>query len=93
MSNLQETSSVLSLDQETGIERMGWSSDGQLLAICTRNGSVNVYVSHMPSLSSVCGSRIAVLSSLAEVSIYNYVSFKVSLYSTRKNNVRKAGMF
>lgn len=78
IANLQETSSVLSLEQETGVERIGWSSDGQLFAVCTRNGSVNVYVSHMPALNSVCGPRIAVLSSLAEVSLYNYVSFKVS---------------
>lgn len=73
MSNLQETSSVLSLEQETGVERIDWSADGQLLAVCTRNGSLNVYVSYMPSLASVCGSRIAVLSSLAEVSLYNFI--------------------
>ncbi|KAF5289365.1 hypothetical protein FQR65_LT11876 [Abscondita terminalis] len=72
IANLQETSSVLSLTHETGIERIAWSSDGQLLAVSTRNGSLNVYVSHMPVLSAVCGSRIAVLSSLTEVNLYNF---------------------
>ncbi|KAK4886815.1 hypothetical protein RN001_003086 [Aquatica leii] len=72
IANLQETSSVLSLTHETGIERIAWSSDGQLLAVSTRNGSLNVYVSYMSVLSAVCGSRIAVLSSLTEVNLYNF---------------------
>ncbi|XP_048517184.1 WD repeat-containing protein 19 [Dendroctonus ponderosae] len=74
LSNLQETSSVLSLPQESGLERISWSSDGQLLAVITRGGSVNVYISHMQLLSSVCPPRVAILSSLTEVSLYSYSS-------------------
>lgn len=78
MNNLQETSSVLTLSQEAGLEKICWSVDGQLFAVCTRGGSLNVYVSHVPLLTSACASRIAILSSLTEISLYNYTSDKVS---------------
>lgn len=78
LANLQETSSVLNLAQEAGLERISWSADGQLLAVCTKGGSLNVYVSHMPTLTSVCPPRIALLSSLTEISLYTYSSDKVS---------------
>ncbi|XP_057660350.1 WD repeat-containing protein 19 [Diorhabda carinulata] len=74
LANLQETSSVLLLAQESGIDRIDWSNDGQLLGVCTKGGSLNVYVSYMPMLTSVCAPIIAVLSSLTEISLYNYSS-------------------
>lgn len=77
MQNLQETCSVLTLSQETGLERIAWSVDGQLFGVCTKGGSLNVYVSHMVSLTSVCAPRIAVLSSLNEISLYSYSADKV----------------
>lgn len=81
LNNLQETSSVLTLAQEAGIDRIEWSNDGQLLAVCTKGGSLNVYVSYMPLITSVCPPRIAVLSSLTEVSLYSYTSDKVSKFA------------
>lgn len=83
LSNLQETSSVLNLSQESGLERISWSTDGQLLAVITRGGSVNVYVSHMQLLSAVCPPRIAILSSLTEISLYSYSADKVSVFSVK----------
>ena len=79
VSNLQETLSVIALTQEIGIDRVAWSADGQLLSVCTKSGSLNVYISHMPLLTAVCGPRIAVLSSLTEVSLYNYTNDKSKL--------------
>ncbi|RZB40660.1 WD repeat-containing protein 19 [Asbolus verrucosus] len=79
LTNLQETSSVLSLTQEAGLDRISWSTDGQLFSVCTRGGSLNVYVSHVPLLTSVCAPRIAILSSLTEISLYNYTSDKNKL--------------
>ncbi|CAH0560259.1 unnamed protein product [Brassicogethes aeneus] len=76
LSNLKEVSSVLTLAQESGLERVGWSVDGQLLGVCTKGGSLNVYVSHMVTLTSVCAPRIAVLSSLNEISLFNYSADK-----------------
>lgn len=77
LSNLQETSSVITLSQETGIDNVEWSADGQLLAISTNSGSLNVFVSNMPTLATVCGTRIAILSSLMEASIYAFTPDKV----------------
>lgn len=77
LTNLQETSSVITLSQESGVDNVEWSSDGQLLAVCTNSGSLNVFVSNMPTLATVCGTRIAILSSLMEVSVYNYTPDKV----------------
>lgn len=65
-----------------GIDRISWSNDGQLLGVCTRGGSLNVYVSYMPILTSVCAPKIAVLSSLTEISLYNYTSDKSKLIAT-----------
>ncbi|XP_028136974.1 WD repeat-containing protein 19 [Diabrotica virgifera virgifera] len=79
LANLQETSSVLTLAQESGIDRIEWSCDGQLFGVCTKGGSLNVYVSHMPTLTSVCPPIIAVLSSLTEISLYNYSADKSKL--------------
>lgn len=70
----------MSLTQESGLERISWSADGQLLSVCTRGGSLNVYVSHVPLLTSVCPPRIAILSSLTEISLYNYTSDKVIIF-------------
>ncbi|KAK9743679.1 WD domain, G-beta repeat [Popillia japonica] len=79
LSNLQETSTVINLNQEIGVDRVAWSSDGQLLAVCTHSGSLNVYVSHMPTLVSVCGARMAILSSLTEVSLFNFTTDKAKI--------------
>lgn len=68
---------MITLPQETGVDSVEWSADGQLLAVCTNSGSLNVFVSNMPTLTAVCGSRIAILSSLMEASVYNYTPDKV----------------
>nr|CAD7198123.1 unnamed protein product [Timema douglasi] len=72
MSNLSETSSVISLEQENGIEHLSWSKDGQLLALSTRGGSVHVFLSRLPMVHSVYASHLAILTSLTEISIYAY---------------------
>nr|CAD7586642.1 unnamed protein product [Timema genevievae] len=72
MSNLSETSSVISLEQENGIEHLSWSKDGQLLALTTRGGSVHVFLSRLPMVHSVYALHLAILTSLTEISIYAY---------------------
>lgn len=70
--NLQETVSILTVPDQSGIKSMDWSVDGQLISASTTQGSVYVFVTKMSVLSTVSYPRIAILSSLAEVSIYNY---------------------
>lgn len=72
ISNLQETLNILTVPDQSGIKAMNWSVDGQLIATSTSQGSVYVFVTKLSVLSAVCFPRIAILSSLAEVSLYNY---------------------
>lgn len=72
MSNLQDTVTVHTLDGEGNVEHVAWSEDGQLLAVSTRSGNLAVFLSCLPMLASVCGTKIAVLSSLNEVTLHSY---------------------
>lgn len=56
-----------------------WSEEGQLLAASTTSGSIYIYVTKLQMLFSVFAPRIAILSSLAEISIYIYSPDKVFL--------------
>ena len=75
--NLQETVNILTIPDQSGAKTIEWSSDGQLLAATTSQGSIYVFVTKLHSLCAVSPPRVAVLSSIAEVSIYNYSADKV----------------
>jgi WD repeat-containing protein 19 len=72
MSNLQETVKILTLPDQAGLKNVEWSSDGQLLAVSSSQGVISVFVTKLQSIYAVAPPRIALLSSLAEVSIYHY---------------------
>lgn len=76
MGNLQETQNILNLSEQTGIRSIEWSSDGQLLAASTTQGAICVFITQLCSLYAVFPPRIAVLSSLAEVSLYQFIADK-----------------
>jgi hypothetical protein len=84
MSNLQETSSVLTIEEDE-VERLSWNEDGQLLGVVTHSGSIYVYLSQLPMVWSVYGTHLAVLTSLTEVTLYNYDQ-KVSNYNQEFRN-------
>lgn len=69
--------SILTVPDQSGVRAMDWSVDGQLIAASTTQGSIYVFVTKMSVLSTVSFPRIAILSSLAEVSIYNYTMDKI----------------
>lgn len=52
------------------MRQVTWSTDGQLLAISTQQGGLFVYVCQLAALCAVSAPRLAVLSSLAEVTLY-----------------------
>lgn len=54
-----------------------WSSDGQLLAVTTAQGAICAFVTKLQIMHSVSPPRIAILSSIVEVSIYTYAPEKV----------------
>lgn len=72
MSNLQETTKILTLQDNASLKGMAWSSDGQLLAVTTQQGSLCVFVTQMHTLHAVSPPRIALLTNLTEVTLYHY---------------------
>ncbi|XP_025602592.2 WD repeat-containing protein 19 isoform X2 [Athalia rosae] len=70
--NLEETNRVITLTGETGVNKVEWSSDGNMLAAATYSGNILIYLLQLPKLTSVCGNRIAILTSLTEVIVYLY---------------------
>lgn len=72
MNNLQETANVLTLDEASGIDRIAWSDDGQLLAMGTSDGSIHVHLSMLPIINDVNNLKIAVLSSINLITIYEF---------------------
>ncbi|XP_076036473.1 intraflagellar transport protein Oseg6 [Oratosquilla oratoria] len=73
LTDLKETFAVITLDDERGLEWLDWSDDGQLLAVATPSGNVHVYLTKLPVLGGACGTRVAHLTSLLEVTITNIV--------------------
>ncbi|GIY28504.1 WD repeat-containing protein 19 [Caerostris darwini] len=78
--NLQEMLHMITVDDEQFIDGIQWSDDGQLLALAGGEGNLHVYLTKLPVLGSVCGQKLAHLSSLYEVSIYS---------ARKKDNVTK----
>ncbi|XP_066952339.1 LOW QUALITY PROTEIN: WD repeat-containing protein 19 [Macrobrachium rosenbergii] len=73
LADLKEVYSVITLDDERGLEWLEWSDDGQLLAVATPAGNIHVYLTKLPVLGGAYGSRVAHLTSLLEVTVANVV--------------------
>jgi WD repeat-containing protein 19 len=70
------------MPDQAPLKHVEWSGDGQLLAITTTQGGVCVIVTKLHSLYAISPPRIALLSSLAEVSIHHYAPDKVKMSPT-----------
>lgn len=77
IANLHETEKIIAIPDRSGVQMIDWSGEGQLLAVSTTSGSIYIYVTKLQTLFSVSAPRIAILSSLAEISIYAYSPEKV----------------
>lgn len=82
MSNLQETIKILTLPDQAGLKNIDWSADGQLLAVTSNQGAISVFVTKLQSIYATSPPRIALLSSLAEVSLYHYTPEKIKTHPT-----------
>lgn len=51
------------------IEKLGWTSDGQILTATTRSGTVYNFLARMPTIHDSNEARVAYLSSLREISV------------------------
>lgn len=77
LKNLEEVEKVINVAGETGINKAEWSADGSMIAAITLSGHVLVYLVEVPQLRSVYGNKIAILSSLSEVYVYQCTIDKV----------------
>ncbi|MFT7807501.1 WD repeat-containing protein 19 [Arapaima gigas] len=74
LTELKEMYAIVNLDDETkGLDQLSWTDDGQLLAISTQRGTLHVFLTKLPILGDTCGTRIAYLTSLLEVTVANHV--------------------
>uniref|UniRef100_A0A6I8R870 WD repeat-containing protein 19 n=1 Tax=Xenopus tropicalis TaxID=8364 RepID=A0A6I8R870_XENTR len=74
LTELKEMYAIINLDDETkGLDTLSWTDDGQLLAVSTQRGSLNVFLTKLPVLGDTCGTKIAYLTSLLEVTVANSV--------------------
>lgn len=84
IANLQETPSVIMLDEE--VLSLGYSEDGQLLALATSSGRVSVHLSRLPMLAAAHINKIAILSSLSQITLYQLSFEKVLLLYVQKQS-------
>ncbi|KAJ8410983.1 hypothetical protein AAFF_G00180180 [Aldrovandia affinis] len=74
LTELKEMYAIVNLDDETkGLDQLSWTDDGQLLAISSQRGTLHVFLTKLPILGDTCGTRIAYLTSLLEVTVANQV--------------------
>ncbi|XP_053314341.1 WD repeat-containing protein 19 [Spea bombifrons] len=74
LTELKDMYAIINLDDETkGLDKLSWTDDGQLLAVSTQRGSLNVFLTKLPILGDTCGTKIAYLTSLLEVTVANNV--------------------
>lgn len=60
-------------EQNINLNKLDWSEDGQLLAVSTSTGAIHVFLTKLPLLASVFSHRIAYMTSLKEISIYDHL--------------------
>lgn len=72
LQNLVEAEKLITVSGETGISKIEWSPDGTMLVAVSYTGNVLVYLIEIPKLSSVCGNKVALLTSLTEVAVHLY---------------------
>ncbi|PIK59917.1 putative WD repeat-containing protein 19-like, partial [Apostichopus japonicus] len=74
LSELKEIYSIITIEDATkGLGGLSWTEDGQLLAVSTQQGSLHVFLTKLPILGDACGTRLAYLTSLLEVTVVNQV--------------------
>ncbi|XP_038055636.1 WD repeat-containing protein 19-like isoform X2 [Patiria miniata] len=80
LSDLKEVYSIVTLDEETkGLGQVGWTDDGQLMAVSSSRGYLYVYLTKLPVLGDSQGTRLAFLTSLLEVTVVNQVEQEPSI--------------
>ena len=69
--SLEQIDNVITLEDEQELEWLEWSSNGQMLAVSSDEGSLNVFLMKLPNVSCAYQTKIAYLSSLLELTFIN----------------------
>ncbi|CAD5124243.1 DgyrCDS12539 [Dimorphilus gyrociliatus] len=72
MTDMKEISAIINLEERP--DSINWTDDGQLLAVSTVKGNLNVYLSKLPQLGAAYQTRLAYLTSLLEVTVQDDVN-------------------
>ncbi|XP_014256519.1 WD repeat-containing protein 19 [Cimex lectularius] len=70
LKNLSDVTAIITLSDESGVDRVGWSDDGQLICVATNTGSAVVYVSRLARLYACHTNVIAILTSLSHITVF-----------------------
>eukprot|EP00794_Sanderia_malayensis_P019431 gene19431-21353_t len=75
LTDMKEIYAIITLDDAGGqLDKMGWTEDGQLLAVSTEKGAIHVYLTKLPILGDAYNTKIAYLTSLREVTVIDEVN-------------------
>lgn len=74
MNDSREVFAIIQLEDEQSVDKMMWTEDGQLLAISSKQGGLQVYLTKLPMLGVAYQTSVAYLTSLLEVTIQDNVN-------------------
>jgi len=67
---------IVTLDDERSLDNIEWTDDGQLMAVSSPRGTLHVYLTELPVIGASCGTRIAYLTSLLEITLQDSVQLE-----------------
>lgn len=62
------------------VYHVAWNVEGSLLALTTARGAIQVHVARLPPMGAACAPAIAILSSIAQVTVYHHYGTHVLFY-------------
>ncbi|CAI9723899.1 repeat-containing 19 [Octopus vulgaris] len=74
MNDSQEIYAIIQLEEDYTVDKMLWTEDGQLMAVSSFYGHLQVFLTKLPMLAVTYQTRIANLTSLLEVTVQDNVN-------------------
>ncbi|KND01208.1 uncharacterized protein SPPG_04298 [Spizellomyces punctatus DAOM BR117] len=71
LSDLRDVYAVETVEDESAVDRLQWSDDGQFLTVSTKEGSIYTYLARMPMIGGVWSTLVAHLTGLREITIHD----------------------
>ncbi|XP_031560697.1 WD repeat-containing protein 19-like [Actinia tenebrosa] len=75
LNEMKEIYAIITVEDAGGnLDKISWTDDGQLIAVSTQKGAIHVYLTKLPILGNSCGTKMAYLTSLREVTIFDSIA-------------------